>query len=194
VRRILWWLERLELLALLAGMAACGAGIGLAIGLGLRAWLVPSLGVGWVIAGAVVVGVAAPVLLPKCGDWFGDKVFTVLFVMALPFLVPAGLLHLLLKWCERRSWPRSLQAAVDQLLADLDAESLQRLREMPEEDLCQLHFDLGMGIRNGFGLWAGNRELLAECGTDDADVASGVIVGRLWQQVRGPTPPGGTGV
>jgi MFS family permease len=188
---MLWWLEGVELLVMFAGMAAFGAGVALGFGLGIRALVVPSLSVGWVIAGAAVSAAASPVVLPKFGDWFGEKAFTVVSLLALPFLLPACVFHTLLQWCERQTWPRSLQAAVDQLVADLDAESLQRLREKPEEELAELHFGLGMGIRNGFGLWAGNRELLAECGTDDADVASGVILGRLWQQVRTPQPPGG---
>src|SRR5262249_1328915 len=38
----------------------------------------------------------------------------------------------------------------------------ERLRSMREEDLIDLHFSLGMGIRNTFPIW-GNEPLLRSC-------------------------------
>src|SRR5262245_59535730 len=66
------------------------------------------------------------------------------------------------------------------------ADDLLRPKQLP---LALLHFDLGMGIRNSFGLWAGNRELLEDCGHDDPDIASAVILARLLERLRGPNPP-----
>jgi hypothetical protein len=174
---------------MLVGMGAFGASVCLGFGFGLRQLVVPSLSIWWVVGTAVLSGVVSPMLLPKLGDYFGDRAFRIVFIFVLPFLAPAILFRLLLEWCERRSWPRSIQAAIDQLVTDLDAQSVHQLREMSKTDLCSLHFGLGLVIRNGFGLWAGNRELLAECGTGDADVASGVILARLWEYVHAIPPP-----
>ena len=58
-----------------------------------------------------------------------------------------------------------------------------------------LHFSLGQGIRNEFGLWAGNEELLESCkamaGKTDLhiDSASSVIIKALWERLRQFPPP-----
>lgn len=57
---------------------------------------------------------------------------------------------------------------------------------MKENDLILSHAGTGMGIRNSFGLWADNKELLYDCGggfihTDDA---SSVIIGALWEKLQ----------
>ena len=58
------------------------------------------------------------------------------------------------------------------------------------------HFSLGMRIRNTFGLWQGNNDLLASCFPDvtdpymlmiiehDPDRASGVMVDALWGKLQ----------
>lgn len=184
MRRLLWSLEFLEILAMIAGMAAFEFSVCLGFGLVLRVLVAPSLPIWWVIAVAAIMATLRPLLLPDLEDVVKEKASAIVFLFALPFLAPSMLFHCLLKWCERRRWPRSLRAAIDQIVAELDAESLRDLREMPQENLCELHFGLGLWIRNGFGLWQGNRELLAECETDDADTASGIILLRLWEHVR----------
>jgi hypothetical protein len=55
-----------------------------------------------------------------------------------------------------------LAQAVEHLLANLPEEDQQRLRSMKQEDLIDLHFSLGMGIRNAFPIW-GNEPLLRSC-------------------------------
>src|SRR5262249_3624912 len=64
------------------------------------------------------------------------------------------------EWRARRAWPRTVDQAVEILLRRLDRESREALRRARDEDLAEFHFGLGMGIRNDFGLWAGNRALL----------------------------------
>jgi hypothetical protein len=45
---------------------------------------------------------------------------------------------------------------------------------------------LGQRIRNEFGLWAGNTELLSSCGSETMhpDHASRVILRALWEKLR----------
>lgn len=180
MKRLIQWLELLSLLAGLAGIAAFGAVLGLWLSFIVRDLVVPTLSVWHVACASAVFAVASMTLLLTSSDWFGESFYYVV----IPFLIPAMALDQAQKWCERRSWPRSMKSAVDQLVATLDSESLQVLREMPEENLGELHFGLAWGIRNGFGLWAGNCELLAECGTDNVDVASNIIVHQLWKRLR----------
>jgi hypothetical protein len=50
---------------------------------------------------------------------------------------------------------------------------------------------LGQGIRNGFGLWAGNKMLLQSCGSEDMnpDEASQIIIEALKKHCAIPPPP-----
>jgi len=51
------------------------------------------------------------------------------------------------------SLPETLETAVQRLRAVLSEEDQTRIRMMRREELFQLHFGLGMWIRNYFGLW-----------------------------------------
>ena len=76
--------------------------------------------------------------------------------------------------------PRSIEKAVQLLLTELSDKDQQAIRIMAEQDLSLLHFSLGNHIRNGFGLWRNNVELLRACCPDaslqNADGASMVII------------------
>src|SRR5436309_3417363 len=74
--------------------------------------------------------------------------------------------------------------AEDRLAAALSAADLDSLRRMPEQQLINLHFGLALHIRNEFGLWAGNGDLLSACGTDEAAAASAAIVHALWARLQ----------
>jgi hypothetical protein len=52
------------------------------------------------------------------------------------------------------------------------------------DDLVDLHFGLGLWIRNNFGLWGGNTTLIRDTGARDADDAGGVIIEALWNRLR----------
>lgn len=80
--------------------------------------------------------------------------------------------------------PRTVKAAVERLLEVVPKASLQQISQMTEDDLSGMHLGLGMWIRNNFGLWGANAELIADTGEDHADNASGVILYALWQRLR----------
>jgi hypothetical protein len=48
--------------------------------------------------------------------------------------------------------PETVAEAIDQLLMVLDSEQKATIAAMRQEDLVNLHFSLGMAIRNAFGL------------------------------------------
>jgi hypothetical protein len=80
--------------------------------------------------------------------------------------------------------PHSVDDAVSVLKKLLKEDALKTIRNMKEDDLIDLHFGLGLFIRNGFDLWRGNTDLLRACGTDHPDNASGVIIHALWTSLR----------
>jgi len=93
-------------------------------------------------------------------------------------------------------WPSILTEAVDRLMSTMTADELTALRDTPKCSLILYHFSLGMYIRNTFGLWQGNDDLLASCFPDVTDPymlmiikhdpvrASGVIIEALWERLQ----------
>ncbi len=60
----------------------------------------------------------------------------------------------------------------------IEDKEKEHIRNTSEDDLINLHFGLGQYIRNNFGLWHDNLELLESCGSIamHSDDASMVIV------------------
>jgi hypothetical protein len=75
--------------------------------------------------------------------------------------------------------PETVDEAVDQLVVILDGEQKAAIAVMREEDLIDLHFSLGMAIRNAFGLHEPGSKLLASCGVAQPDDASSMILMEL---------------
>ena len=61
---------------------------------------------------------------------------------------------------ESNRWPKTIDEAVDLIIVHMSEEEKEELRGMSKEGLLTLHHELGMCIRNSFGLWEGNTELL----------------------------------
>lgn len=80
--------------------------------------------------------------------------------------------------------PNSLAAAVNRLLTVLTGEQKLTLALMPENDLIDLHFTLGLAIRNAFGLHEPGSKLLVDCGASHPDDASGAIILELWKKLQ----------
>ena len=85
-----------------------------------------------------------------------------------------------------RRLPKTVQEAVDRVIAALGPEERELIRTADEADLGQFHFGLGTGIRAVFELWHGNIDLLKSCGSENMhpDDASMVIVEALWRQLQ----------
>jgi hypothetical protein len=94
------------------------------------------------------------------------------------------------------NWPSTLTEAVDRLMSTLTPDELNAIRHTPEEELISLHFSLGMRIRNTFGLWQGNDDLLHSCCAHvndpwlresvlhDPERPSGRMVEALWERLQ----------
>jgi len=80
--------------------------------------------------------------------------------------------------------PKTVDEAVNRLMAVLDNEHKQAVAMMQEEDLINLHFSLGIGIRNAFRLHDQDSPLLKSLGYFvHSDDASGVIITKLWERL-----------
>ncbi len=81
-------------------------------------------------------------------------------------------------------YPKSIKEAVNLLSSKLSEKDKQAIRNIHEEGLSSLHLSLGNHIRNEFGLWGKNEELLKACCPDtclpNADDASMIIIKALW--------------
>jgi hypothetical protein len=86
------------------------------------------------------------------------------------------------------TWPRTLTAAVDQILNRIGDKSKAVLRGTAEDELIRLHMTWGMAIRNEFGLWRGNVHLLESCGEAHPDGATSVIIRAVWQRLQSERP------
>ena len=77
--------------------------------------------------------------------------------------------------------PKTVDEAVNRLVNVLDNEHKQAIATMLEDDLIELHFSLGIEIRNAFGLHDKNSPLLKSLGLFvHPDDASMVIINALW--------------
>ena len=61
--------------------------------------------------------------------------------------------------------PRTVDQALTRLMSDLSLRDKTKIAKLKEEELVSLYFSLGEYIRNAFGLWSGNRELMESCRT-----------------------------
>lgn len=86
------------------------------------------------------------------------------------------------------TWPLTLDEAAERLLGWLSERDRLTLRDTHEDDLVGFHLGLGMSIRHSFGLWRGNRELMASCGKTTADEASGAIIREVWRRLQARAP------
>jgi len=86
--------------------------------------------------------------------------------------------------------PKTVSEAVNHLVNELPLKDKAGIANMTESELGQLHYSLGIAIRNATGLWTGNRNLLDSCqsvsSTNDLndDEAACVMIKELWEILR----------
>jgi len=86
--------------------------------------------------------------------------------------------------------PRSVDEAVDRLIAELPLRYTAKIAKMNGGDLSALHATIGPYIRKNFGLWRGNEELMESCriwsGQDEfyIDTASAMIIQAMWARLK----------
>ena len=86
--------------------------------------------------------------------------------------------------------PQTVEEAVERLVGELSLKDRTTLGNLAEDELINLHINLGEYIRNEFGLWSGNKDLMASCCTIaetdkiHEDTASTIIIEELWKRLR----------
>jgi hypothetical protein len=85
--------------------------------------------------------------------------------------------------------PETVNEAVERLLSELPLKDKTTIAKMDEDDFVDLHFSLGLGIRNKF-LYPENEKLLESCRLVSKDKylhidqASSVIIKELWKRMK----------
>ena len=85
--------------------------------------------------------------------------------------------------------PETVDAAVKFLITEMSLKDKSAIAKMSEDDLSDLHFSLGLYIRNRL-LYPRNENLLESCRAEAMDKylhwdqASGVIIKKLWEKLR----------
>jgi len=79
--------------------------------------------------------------------------------------------------------PETVTESVDQLLIMLTDDQKTEISALAEDDLIDLHFTLGLAVRNAFGLHDLGGKFIADCGVVHPDDAAGVIVKALWDKL-----------
>ncbi|MBZ0217508.1 MAG: hypothetical protein K8F25_13195, partial [Fimbriimonadaceae bacterium] len=87
---------------------------------------------------------------------------------------------------ENRQFPTSIDEAADLLQLQITEDEKAEIVAIGDEsDLARFHFSLGLYVRNHFGLWSEDSELMKKADwSEDADDISHQIIVCLWQKLR----------
>jgi len=86
--------------------------------------------------------------------------------------------------------PITVDQAVKRLISELSLKDKTTIANMAEIELSVLHMTIGEYIRNEYGLWSGNDDLLNSCcffakkDKVSEDEASSIIIRELWKRLR----------
>ena len=82
------------------------------------------------------------------------------------------------------TWPKTLDEAVKICLLTLTPQQKELIKNTPREELTLFHSGWALNMRNEFGLWQSNKELLKSCGAIHPDEASMAIVEAVWDRLK----------
>ena len=85
---------------------------------------------------------------------------------------------------ERAAWPRSVDEAANRILVGMPDADKRKVRVTKRSDLILYHHGWGTGIRNQFGLWKGNKDLMADCKAGHPDDCSMIIIEKVWERLQ----------
>jgi hypothetical protein len=80
--------------------------------------------------------------------------------------------------------PETVDEAVELLMTVFENRHKMLLSILKEDELIDLHFGLGLSIRNAFGLHDADSKLLRDCGADNPDDASALIIKAVWTKLK----------
>ena len=62
---------------------------------------------------------------------------------------------------DEKDWPKTVEEAADVVISWWSDEDREKFKDWPKEKLIAFHHGLGTAIRNEFGLWNENIELIS---------------------------------
>ena len=86
--------------------------------------------------------------------------------------------------------PKTVDQAVERIISELSFKDKSTIANMAEIELSMLHKTTGEYIRNAFGLWSGNKDLMTSCcfiakrDKVSEDEASSIIIKELWKRLQ----------
>ena len=86
--------------------------------------------------------------------------------------------------------PKTVEQAVERLISEISLKDKTTIANIAEVELSVLHTSIGEYIRNEFGLWSGNEDLMTSCcfivkrDKIHEDEASSIIIRELWRCLR----------
>ena len=93
---------------------------------------------------------------------------------------------------KQKQWPVTIEESADVVIAALTETEAAKISGMSESELINLHFGVGMWIRNNLGLWQGNDALIQALREREPgihpDEASMLIIEQVWRRLREMAP------
>jgi hypothetical protein len=86
--------------------------------------------------------------------------------------------------------PKTVDQAVGRLISELSLKDKTTIANMAEIELSVLHTTTGEYVRNEFGIWSGNKDLMTSCcffakrDKVSENDASSIIIKELWKRLR----------
>ncbi|MCI0449000.1 MAG: hypothetical protein L0Y79_04325 [Chlorobi bacterium] len=86
---------------------------------------------------------------------------------------------------DTNTWPRTLDDAVKILEAEFGEKEIEKIKNLNYEEFEFQYLDLGQYIRNRFGLWAGNKDLITNigCKSKSPDDISEIIIKEFYNYI-----------
>jgi hypothetical protein len=66
----------------------------------------------------------------------------------------------------------------------MTTQEKQAFKNVSEEDIIMCHFGWAVNMRNEFGMWEGNEDLIRSCQAHNPDDASMPIVKAVWEMLK----------
>jgi hypothetical protein len=84
------------------------------------------------------------------------------------------------------NWPVTVEDTVRDLLPRIPLIEKLKVKSMSRKYVISLHSEMGLGIRNRYGLWRGNDKLIhSACGSPcHPDDASMKIIEAMWDEMH----------
>jgi hypothetical protein len=76
-----------------------------------------------------------------------------------------------------RQWPFPLDEAADLVLSTMDSETKDAVAKTPRNEMIRFHMNIGMWIRNNFGMWKACKGL-------DADAEWMPVLEAVWDKLH----------